>query len=50
MGKGNPAIRVPEPLIPVVRLIIEKYNAKVSKTQAQVADDILEKLEAMNDG
>jgi hypothetical protein len=50
MSKGNPAMRIPEPLIPVVRLIIDRYNAEVTSTQAQVASDLLARLEAMNNG
>lgn len=50
MSKGNPAIRVPEPLLPVVRLIIERYNSEVSTTQANVASEMLARLEAMNNG
>ena len=50
MSKGNPAIRIPEPLIPVVRLIIERYNASVKETQNEVANEFMAKLEADGNG
>lgn len=50
MSKGNPAIRIPEPLVPVVRLIIDRYNASVKETQNEVANDFLTKLEATDNG
>ena len=43
-------MRIPEPLIPVVRLIIDRYNAEVTSTQAQVASELLARLEAMKNG
>ncbi len=50
MSKGNPAIRIPEPLVPVVRLIIDKYNAEVKTTQGKVAEDLMSRVEAMDNG
>lgn len=50
MSKGNPAIRIPEPLVPVVRLIIDRYNAKTKDTQNEVANEFLTKLEAVDNG
>lgn len=50
MSKGNPAIRIPEPLVPVVRLMLDRYNAKTRDTQMEVATDFLAKLEATDNG
>lgn len=50
MSKGNPAMRIPEPLVPVVRLIIDTYNAKTKDTQNEVASEFLAKLEAKSNG
>jgi hypothetical protein len=50
MSKGNPAIRIPEPLVPVVRLIIDRYNASVKETQNEVASEFLAKLEGNDNG
>lgn len=50
MSKGNPAIRIPEPLVPVVRLIIDTYNAKTKDTQNEVANEFLAKLETKDNG
>ena len=50
MSKGNPAIRIPEPLIPVVRLMIERYNASVKETQSQVANEFMTRLGADSNG
>lgn len=43
-------MRIPEPLVPVVRLIIDKYNAEVRTTQGKVADELLARLEVLNNG
>ena len=50
MSKGNPAIRIPEPLVPVVRLMLEKYNNEVKETQGKVANDLMARLEAKDNG
>ncbi len=50
MSKGNPAIRIPEPLVPVVRLMLDKYNAKTKDTQNEVANEFMAKLEAQDNG
>jgi len=42
-------MRIPEPLVPVVKLIIERYNASVKSTQSEVADELMSKLEAMDE-
>lgn len=50
MSKGNPAIRIPEPLVPVVRMMLDRYNAKTKDTQNEVANEFLAKLGADNNG
>ena len=50
MSRGNPAMRIPEPLVPVVKAIIERYNASVKDTQNEVAKELMSKLEELNNG
>ena len=50
MSRGNPAMRIPEPLVPVVKAIIGRYNASVKDTQNEVAKELMSKLEELNNG